>query len=162
MSTRDANGKMGIVGSIVIAGAAANRKHRKSLGPITALGPTGSGAFPTECLRGRPARPDRKSFVAGNHIEQLFVDTVLAQPVKGSVERLQQVVDILIGALHGRETARIFARKGLRTGPEERNEKILANEGAQGRGVPADDFGQALVRPGNFGQTLRPGRVEGQ
>src|ERR1017187_2085010 len=60
----------------------------------------------------------RQRLEAGNHVEQFLVDAALAQTVKGAVERLQQVIDVFVGALHRRQTARILARERFGTRPE--------------------------------------------
>jgi len=58
-----------------------------------------------------------QGFETGNDIEQFFVDAILTYTMKCPVEILQQLVDILFGALHRRQAARVLARKGLGTSP---------------------------------------------
>jgi hypothetical protein len=68
---------------------------------------------------------------AGDHVEQFLVDATLAQTVECAVEILQQFVDVLVGAFHRRQAARVLAREGFGARPEERDEKIFADERAQ-------------------------------
>jgi len=58
-------------------------------------------------------------FKAGDYIEQFLVDAALAQLMEGPVKLLEQIVDILIGALHCGQTARVFAGEGVGASPEE-------------------------------------------
>jgi hypothetical protein len=51
----------------------------------------------------------RESIETGNHIEKFLVNRTLTQPIKGSVQVAQQRIDVLLRALHGRETAGVFA-----------------------------------------------------
>ena len=64
---------------------------------------------------------------AGDHVEKLLVDAALAQLVEGAVKLLQQVVDVLVGALHCRQAARVLAGQRFRASPEQRDEKIFAD-----------------------------------
>src|ERR1035438_4339273 len=73
------------------------------------------------------------------------------------VERFQQFVDVLVGALHRRQPAGVFAGQGLGAGAEERDEKIAADEHPQGRGASTDDLGQVSRRPWNGGEVAPPG-----
>ena len=52
---------------------------------------------------------DTQRFEAGDDVEQLLVDAALAQTMECAVEVLQQVVDVLVGALHRRQAARVLA-----------------------------------------------------
>ena len=101
-------------------------------------------------------------FEAGDDIEQFLVDTILAQTMKCPVEVLQQFVDVFVGALHRRQAARVLASEGFGTRPEERDEKIFADERPQGRGAATHDLGQVSGRPGEFGQLASPGFVQRQ
>ena len=101
-------------------------------------------------------------FEAGNHIEQLLVDAALAQTVEGPVEILQQFVDVLLSPLHRREAAGVLARQGLRTGPEQRDEEVFADQRPQGRAAAADDLGQVSRGPGKPGQPAAPVVVQRQ
>jgi hypothetical protein len=98
-------------------------------------------------------------FEAGDHIEQFLVDSTLAQTVKGAVESFQQFVDVLVGSFHGGQAARILACERFGACPEERNEKIFADECSQSR-LGMHDFGLVPGRPANLSQTQLPGRVE--
>jgi len=51
----------------------------------------------------------RERLVARDHIEELFVDGVLAQPVKCCTVALEQLVDVLVGAFHRCEAAGVLA-----------------------------------------------------
>ncbi len=44
---------------------------------------------------------------------------------------LQQFVDVLVGAFHRRQAARVLAREGFGARPEERDEKVFADERPQ-------------------------------
>jgi hypothetical protein len=60
--------------------------------------------FPSvKCTCGRFLRD---SIETGSHIEEFLVNRTFAQPVKGSVHVGQQRIDILLRALHGRETSK--------------------------------------------------------
>src|ERR1700694_3697641 len=72
-------------------------------------------------------------FEAGDDVEQFLVDATLARTVECRVEVLQQFVDVLVGALHRREAARVLARQRFGARSEQRNEKIFADECAQSR-----------------------------
>jgi len=50
----------------------------------------------------------RGGFKARNDVQQLLVDAALAQAVEGRVEILEQLVDVLVGALHRRQAAGVF------------------------------------------------------
>jgi transposase len=101
-------------------------------------------------------------FEAGDDVEQFLVDAILAQTMKCPVEVLQQFVDVFVGALHRRQAARVLAREGFGARPEERDEKIFADERPQGRGAAAHDLGQVSRRPGKFGQLAPPAFVQRQ
>ena len=79
-----------------------------------------------------------------------------------AVEVLQQFIDVFIGALHRRQAAGIFAREGFGARPEERDEKIFADERSQGRGATAHDLRQVPGRPGKFDQLAPPVFVQRQ
>jgi hypothetical protein len=68
-------------------------------------------------------------FVARDHIEQFLVNATLPKSMKCFFEVYQEFANVLIGTLHRRETARIFARKGFGTRAKERYEQIFANQG---------------------------------
>lgn len=78
------------------------------------------------------------------------------------VETRQQLIDVFVGARHCRETARVLTSQGFGTRPEERDKKKFPDERTQSGGVAPNDLGQVLARPGYFGQTLGPRRVERQ
>jgi hypothetical protein len=101
-------------------------------------------------------------FEAGDDVEQFLVDATLAQTMECPVEVLQQFVDVFVGALHRRQAARVLAREGFGARPEERDEKIFADERPQGRGAATHDLGQVSRRPGKFGQLASPVFVQRQ
>jgi hypothetical protein len=70
-------------------------------------------------------------FEAGDDVEQFLVDAILAQTMKCPSDVFQQFVDVFVGALHRRQAARVLAREGFGARPEERDEKIFADERAQ-------------------------------
>jgi hypothetical protein len=45
------------------------------------------------------------------YVEQFFVDAGLAQTVKAAAQRFQQIIDVLVGPLHGGQTAGVLARQ---------------------------------------------------
>src|ERR1035441_10108189 len=96
----------------------------------------------------------------GDDVEQFLVDSILTRTMECPVEVLQQFVDVLVGALHRRQPAGVFAGQGLGAGAEERYEKIAADEHPQGRGAAADDLGQVSRRPWNGGEVAPPGFVQ--
>ena len=100
--------------------------------------------------------PCVQRFESGDDIEQFLVDATLAQTMKCPVEILQQFVDVFVGALHRHQAARILTRKGFGARPEERDEKIFADERPQGHGAATHDFGQVSRRPWKFGQFASP------
>ena len=67
-------------------------------------------------------------FKTGDDVEQFLVDATLMQSVKRAVEIFQQFVDVLIGAFHRCQAARIRACEGFGTRPEERDKKIAEDE----------------------------------
>jgi len=95
-------------------------------------------------------------FEAGDDVEQFLVDATLAQTMECPVEVLQQFIDVFVGALHRRQAARVLTREGFGARPEERDEKIFADERPQGRGAATHDLGQVSRRPGKFGQLASP------
>src|ERR1019366_1003853 len=95
-------------------------------------------------------------FEAGDDVEQFLVDSALAQPMECPVEILQQFVDVFVGALHRGQSARVLAREGFGARPEQRDEKIFADERPQGRGGATYNLGQASRWPGKFGQLASP------
>ena len=86
----------------------------------------------------------------------------LTQAMEGPLERLQQLVDVLVGALHRCQTARVLAREGFGARAKERDEEIFADERAQRRGAVAQDLGQVLGRPGPRDQLAPPVVVQRQ
>jgi hypothetical protein len=98
----------------------------------------------------------------GDHVEQFLVNAALTQAVECAVEIFQQFINVLVGAFHCGEAARVFARERFDACQKERDEKIFADESAQSHGVAAHGFGQRLRRPGNFDQTLLPCRIKRQ
>ena len=99
---------------------------------------------------------------AGDDVEQFLVDATLAQTMKVPIEILQQFFDVLVGALHRCQAARVLTREGFGTRPEERDEKIFANERPEGRVAATHDLGQVPRRPGKFGQLASPVFVQRQ
>jgi len=97
-----------------------------------------------------------KRFEAGDDVEQFLVDATLAQTMECPVEVLQQFIDVFVGSLHRRQATRVLAREGFGARPEERDEKIFADERPQGRGATTHDLGQVSRRPGKFGQLASP------
>ena len=73
----------------------------------------------------------RQRFEAGYHIEEFFVDVALPQLVEFAVETFQQFVDLLLGSLHRRQAARVFAGERFRAGSKQADEKILADQCSQ-------------------------------
>jgi hypothetical protein len=91
--------------------------------------------------------------------------------VVAAVEAFEQFVDVLVGALHRREAAGVFARQRFRASPIQRNEKILTEERPQvtvSRPMTSGRFpvGQAcpasLAPPGFIQrqQALMDGRID--
>lgn len=102
-----------------------------------------------------------QSFVAGDYVKQLFVDSALAEAVIAAVEGFQQLADIFFGALHRGEAAGIFTGEGFGAGAIEGDEKIFADQCGQSRGAAAHHFGQVLRWPGEFSEALLPLLIEG-
>ena len=105
-----------------------------------------------------------QSFKASDHIEEFFVDVSLAQTAELAVKRFEQFIDILLGALHRRQPARVLAGQGFGASAEERDEKIFADEGAErfAAVVGRPDFGEGFGGPRDFGQALLPCGIERQ
>ena len=72
-------------------------------------------------------------FVTGNDVEEFLVDRSLTQAAEGPIQASDQVVDVLLGPLHGRETAGVFGRQRFGARLEERDEEILPDECLQRR-----------------------------
>ena len=62
--------------------------------------------------------PTGKSLGTRHDIEEFFIDLSLPNTVRTAFEIGKQVVDILVGALHCRQTACILTGKRFRAGPE--------------------------------------------
>ena len=100
-------------------------------------------------------------FKTRDNIEELLIDTVLPQSMKRAIEVLQQFVDILVGALHGRKPARVFGRERFGARTKYRHEEVSADECPQGFSAAAtDDLGQTFRRPGKFGKIASPLFIE--
>jgi hypothetical protein len=67
-----------------------------------------------------------------------------------------------VGALHCCQPARVLAGQGFGARPEERDEKIFADQCAQSLDAVAHDLGQVGGRPVNRGQIAPPLRIERQ
>ena len=89
-------------------------------------------------------------------------DATLAQTMECPVELLQQFIDVFVGALHRRQAGPVLAREGFGARPEERDEKIFADERPQGRGAATHELGQVSNPPGRFGQLASPAFVQRQ
>ena len=105
---------------------------------------------------------DIQRFKARDDVKQFLVDAALAQTMELPIEALQQFVDIFVGTLHGGQAARVFACKGFGAGPEERNEKIFADECTQSRAAVTHDFGQVSRRQGKIGELAPPVFIQRQ
>jgi len=103
----------------------------------------------------QPVRRFGQRLEPRDHIEELLVDATLAQTVEHPLKGLQNVVDVLVGAFHRRQTARVLAREGSGARPEKRDEQVLADQRAQGHAA-SHDLGQILRRPGKSGQPALP------
>lgn len=66
-----------------------------------------------------------------NPVEVFFMDCLLPQPMELPIQILQHAVDVLLGALHGPESACVLAGEGLSPGPEEEYKVISAEHGLE-------------------------------
>ena len=74
----------------------------------------------------------------------------------------QQFVDVFVGTLHRRQAACVLACQGFGAGPEQRDEKILADQRPQGRAAASNDLWQVFRGPVKLGQPATPILVQGQ
>jgi len=95
-----------------------------------------------------------QGFETGNDIEQFFVDAILTYTMKCPVEILQQLVDILFGALHRRQAARVLARKDSAQARKSETKRYSLMSAA-GRGAATQDLRQVPRRPAKIGQRTR-------
>ncbi len=65
---------------------------------------------------------------AGNDVEQLLVNSALAQLVEVPIEIFKQFVDVFFGTLHRCQAAGVFTGQRLGACPEERDEEIFVDE----------------------------------
>jgi hypothetical protein len=80
--------------------------------------------------------------------------------MKGGVQRCEEIVNVLVGALHGGQTARVLACEGFGACAEERHEQILADERTQCILVTVKNLRQAFRGPGNTRERTAPPLVQ--
>jgi hypothetical protein len=63
---------------------------------------------------------------ASRHVGELLVDAALAKPVKATLKANEQLVDVAVHPVHGRQPAGVLAGKRINAGAKERDEQLLA------------------------------------
>src|ERR1700722_4750176 len=99
---------------------------------------------------------------AGDHVEKLLVNGFLPNTMKGAIQIVENVFDVLLRALHRCQAAGIFTGEGFGARLEQKYEKVFAYESRERRHHTFDDLGQSLRWPRKCGDLALPRNIQGQ